>query len=96
VHHQASPGASTTHTGFLADGQGDPRAAFIEALLNAIGSVGDIIAYSLPFESAEYSIAMSTIENSESPPLSLNSRCNGSICQTSLSSKENSLAASLS
>lgn len=52
VHHQASPGAPTTHTGFLADGQGDPREAFIEALLNAIGPVGDVIAYNLPFESA--------------------------------------------
>ena len=51
VHRQEAPGAPVTHSAFLADGQGDPRADFVEALLNVIGPEGDIIAYIYPFES---------------------------------------------
>ncbi len=51
VHCQDASGAPVTHAAFLADGLGDPRADFVEALLNAIGPKGDIIAYNYPFES---------------------------------------------
>jgi hypothetical protein len=50
VHRQSAPGAPVSHQAFLADGVGDPREQFVEALLHAIGPVGDIVAYHLPFE----------------------------------------------
>ena len=51
VHRQEAPGAPVSHFAFLADGLGDPRADFVEALLNVIGPEGDILAYNYPFES---------------------------------------------
>ena len=50
LHVQQAPGAAPAHSAFLADGSGDPRAAFVEHLLGAIGPEGDILAYNAPFE----------------------------------------------
>lgn len=51
VHRQDAPDGPVTHISFLADGTGDPRAAFADALCDAIGPDGDILAYYVPFES---------------------------------------------
>lgn len=50
LHVQRRPGATAEHSAFLADGSGDPRAAFVEKLLAAIAPDGDILAYNAPFE----------------------------------------------
>ncbi|MDQ8172908.1 MAG: DUF2779 domain-containing protein [Gemmatimonadota bacterium] len=50
VHGQDERGGPTSHTEFLADGTGDPREAFVEALLRALPPRGDILVYYQPFE----------------------------------------------
>lgn len=50
LHIERSPGAAPEHREFLADGTGDPRAAFVERLLADIGPEGDILAYNATFE----------------------------------------------
>ncbi len=50
VHGQEERGGVVSHTAFLADGTGDPREAFVEALLRAIPPRGDILVYFQPFE----------------------------------------------
>lgn len=50
LHVQAARGATPEHREFLADGTGDPRAAFVEHLLTDIGAEGDILAYNATFE----------------------------------------------
>lgn len=50
LHVQQQPGAAPEHRAFLADGAGDPRAAFAERLLADIGPEGDILAYNATFE----------------------------------------------
>jgi len=50
LHVQAARGATPVHREFLADGTGDPRAAFVEHLLADIGAEGDILAYNATFE----------------------------------------------
>lgn len=52
VHRQDVPGGPISHEAFLASGEGDPRNAFIDALLKSIGPDGDILAYHLPFEAS--------------------------------------------
>lgn len=50
LHTQQTPGAVPQHRAFLADGNGDPRPAFVERLLADIGPEGDILAYNAAFE----------------------------------------------
>ena len=52
VHSQAERGGPLKHTAFLADGTGDPREAFVEALLRALPPRGDILVYYQPFEAS--------------------------------------------
>jgi hypothetical protein len=52
VHGQEVRGGTVSHTAFLADGTGDPREAFVEALLRALPERGDILVYYQPFESS--------------------------------------------
>ena len=52
VHLQSARGADATHVEFLAEGDTDPREAFIDALLRALPPTGDILVYYLPFETA--------------------------------------------
>jgi hypothetical protein len=49
LHLEAAKGAPLEHREFLSDGPGDPRRAFSEALLEAIGPSGTILTYS-PYE----------------------------------------------
>lgn len=50
VHGQTERGGPLSHTAFLAEGSGDPREAFVEALLRAVPPHGDILVYFQPFE----------------------------------------------
>ncbi|HMQ77512.1 MAG TPA: DUF2779 domain-containing protein [Flavobacteriales bacterium] len=50
LHVQRAPGAEPVHSAFLADGEGDPREAFVQHLLADIGPVGDVLAYNATFE----------------------------------------------
>ena len=50
LHTERSPGLAPEHREFLADGTGDPRAAFVERLLADIAPEGDILAYNATFE----------------------------------------------
>ena len=52
LHVQQSPGGALTHTGFLADGTGDPRPGFLEALQSCLGPSGSIVSYNSGFETA--------------------------------------------
>jgi hypothetical protein len=52
VHTQHERGGVVSHAAFLADGTGDPREAFVEALLRALPSRGDILVYYQPFEAS--------------------------------------------
>lgn len=52
VHVQTAPNAPVTHVAYLHDDNTDPRPALIEALLNACGEHGAIIAYHSKFEEA--------------------------------------------
>lgn len=48
-HIETSKGVMT-HCAFLADGQSDPRRAFAESLIDAVGTNGPIFVYNAPFE----------------------------------------------
>lgn len=50
MHVRSAPGTTPVHREFLADGKGDPRAAFVEHLLVDLGPEGDILAYNATFE----------------------------------------------
>jgi hypothetical protein len=50
LHRQPAPGAKPEHHGFLADGRGDPRPAFLDCLRGCIGERGAIIVYNEKFE----------------------------------------------
>jgi hypothetical protein len=50
LHTQHAAGLAPEHRAFLADGNGDPRPAFVERLLADIGPHGDILAYNASFE----------------------------------------------
>lgn len=50
LHTQHASGAAPEHREYLADGNGDPRPAFVERLLADIGPDGDILAYNAAFE----------------------------------------------
>jgi hypothetical protein len=50
VHVQRQPGAVPEHLEFLATDTGDPRAAFISALCDALGDRGSIVVYHQQFE----------------------------------------------
>jgi hypothetical protein len=51
LHVEDAPGAAPHHQAFLGDGQGDPRAAFVQQMLADIGPEGDILVYNSSFES---------------------------------------------
>jgi len=51
VHRLDTPGGTLTHEAFLGEPETDPRPAFIQQLLRALGKKGTILAYNLPFES---------------------------------------------
>jgi hypothetical protein len=51
VHRLDKSGGTLTHEAFLGEPEADPRPAFIERLLKALGKKGTILAYNLPFES---------------------------------------------
>jgi len=48
--HIVEEDGKTTHKSFLYAGSGDPRKEFVEALKNALGESGTIIAYNISFE----------------------------------------------
>ena len=50
LHVQQHRGAAPDHHAFLADGAGDPREAFVSALLAQVGEEGDVLAYNLSYE----------------------------------------------
>ena len=50
LHRQDRPGGQLAHTMFLADGNGDPRLAFIQALQAAMGEKGSVVVYNASFE----------------------------------------------
>jgi hypothetical protein len=47
---QAAPGSEVQHHRYLADASGDPRRAFAQSLLKALGGGGTIFAYNAGFE----------------------------------------------
>jgi hypothetical protein len=50
MHRSHAPGEESGHREFLAEAGPDPRPAFIDALLNACGTEGTILAYNKAFE----------------------------------------------
>lgn len=48
--HREEASGAVMHQGFLADGNGDPRCAFAESLLAALGDSGPILVWHAPFE----------------------------------------------
>jgi hypothetical protein len=50
LHFQMSPGGEVTHLGHLADGMGDPRLGFLQALQASLGPDGSIVSYNSSFE----------------------------------------------
>jgi hypothetical protein len=52
LHVQLSPSGDLSHTSFLADGMGDPRPGFLQALQSCIGPSGSIVSYNSGFETA--------------------------------------------
>jgi hypothetical protein len=52
LHLQNIPGAELSHHQFLADGVGDPRLGFLQALRPLIGHQGSIVTYNSGFETA--------------------------------------------
>lgn len=50
LHVQAEPGGETTHREYLAEAEGDPRAALAERLLADIGPSGSLVAHHARFE----------------------------------------------
>jgi hypothetical protein len=50
LHVQQTPGGPVAHVQYLAEGGGDPRLDFLEALRAAIGTEGSIVSYNSTFE----------------------------------------------
>ena len=50
LHVVNSPGAKPEHYGFLSDGTGDPRPAFLAKLKSVLGNQGNIVVYNQSFE----------------------------------------------
>ncbi len=50
VHIVSKKGAKAKHISFIAEGSEDPREEFIDALEDALGDNGSIVAYHAPFE----------------------------------------------
>jgi hypothetical protein len=50
LHVQPHRGGPVTHTGFLHTDAGDPRPAFLAALLESCGTSGSVVVYNRPFE----------------------------------------------
>jgi hypothetical protein len=50
LHFQMSPGGEVTHQAYLADGMGDPRLGFLQALEASLGHDGSIVSYNSSFE----------------------------------------------
>ena len=49
-HIVREPGADYEHVEFLHDGSDDPREAFIQELIKAVGTKGSIVAYNASYE----------------------------------------------
>ena len=75
VHRQESPGAPVTHAAFLASGRGDSRAEFTEALLDAVGSAGDVLTYNLTFEATRIRALAATFPHHAAALEALLARC---------------------
>jgi hypothetical protein len=52
LHIQKSSGGELTHLDYLADGSGDPRPGFLQALQASLGPEGSIVSYNSSFETA--------------------------------------------
>jgi hypothetical protein len=52
LHMKKTPAAEPQHYGFLADGRGDPRPAFLAELKRLLGENGSILGYNTKFEIA--------------------------------------------
>ena len=50
LHIQKSLGGESTHLDYLADGSGDPRPRFLQALQASLGPEGSIVSYNSSFE----------------------------------------------
>jgi len=50
LHIVSNPGTKPEHHGFLGDGTGDPRSAFLAKLKSVIGNHGNIVVYNQSFE----------------------------------------------
>jgi hypothetical protein len=50
LHIQPTPGDDLVHHGFLANGSGDPRPAFMDRLREAVAQEGSLVAYNAAFE----------------------------------------------
>jgi len=50
LHVKTTPAAEPQHYGFLADGHGDPRPAFLSELKRLLGENGSIVGYNTNFE----------------------------------------------
>jgi len=50
LHVQDSPGAEPRHSGWLWEGEGDPRRLMLESLERDIGDAGSVVAYNACFE----------------------------------------------
>jgi hypothetical protein len=50
LHLRSGPGEELQHFSFLADGNNDPRPAFLAELKKLLGASGSIVAYFAPFE----------------------------------------------
>lgn len=50
LHLRSGPGEELEHFGFLADGNNDPRPAFLAELKRVLATSGSIVAYFAPFE----------------------------------------------
>ncbi len=49
--HTEDASGNLEHLEYLADGEADPRPAFIDTLVAAVGSTGPVLVYNAPFES---------------------------------------------
>jgi len=52
LHIQKSPGGEVIHLDYLADGSGDPRPGFLQALQASLGPEGSIVSYNSSFETS--------------------------------------------
>ncbi len=52
IHFQMSPAGEVTHLAYLADGWGDPRLGFLQALQASLRPEGSIVSYNSSFETS--------------------------------------------